>query len=147
MEPGGLALDCGAVAWHCAGPRSSSWGIHSNNGSAFGNGLYRGIAPGADLVIVKLVSEGAPAHDGQPAETPFQGCIDDALDWLDQKIDLLGQPCVALINSGTQWGPIDGTSAVSRKIDEVFGLDRPGRVYVSPSGDEGTLPTHAGGFR
>jgi hypothetical protein len=27
----------------------------------------------------------------------------------------------------------------------VFGLDRPGRVFISPSGDEGTLPTHAGG--
>lgn len=82
------------------------------------------------------MSEGAPAHDGQPAETPFQGCIDEALDWLDEKIDLLGQPCVALIDSGTQWGPIDGTSAVSRKIDEVFGLDRPGRVDASPSGDD-----------
>jgi len=52
---------------------------------------------------------------------------------------------VALVNSGTQWGPIDGTSAVSRQIDEVFGLDRPGRVYVSPSGDEGGYPAHAAG--
>src|SRR5262249_54713946 len=43
-----------------------------------------------------------------------------------------------------QWGPIDGTSAVSHKIDEVFGPDRPGRAYVSPSGDEGNLPNHAG---
>lgn len=120
-------------------------GIAAGNGLAFAGGKYRGIAPEADLIIVKLTSEGAPAHDGQSAETAFQGCIDEALDWLDEKIDLLGQPCVGLINSGTQWGPIDGTSAVSHKIDEVFGLDRPGRVYVSPSGDEGNLPTHAGG--
>ncbi len=120
-------------------------GIAAGNGRAFADEKYRGIAPEADLIIVKLLSEGAPAHDGQPAEAAFQGRIDDALDWLDQKIDLLGQPCVGLINSGTQWGPIDGTSAVSRKIDEVFGLDNPGRVYISPSGDEGNLPTHAGG--
>lgn len=120
-------------------------GIAAGNGLAFANGKYRGIAPEADLIIVKLTSEGAPAHDGEPAETAFQGCIDEALDWLDQKINQLGQPCVGLINSGTQWGPIDGTSAVSRKIDEIFGPDRPGRIYVSPSGDEGALPTHAGG--
>jgi len=120
-------------------------GIAAGNGRAFADNKYRGMAPEADLIIVKLTSEGAPAHDGEPAETAFQGCIDEALDWLDEKIDLLGQPCVALINSGVQWGPIDGTSAVSHKIDEVFGLDRPGRVYVSPSGDEGNYPTHAGG--
>lgn len=120
-------------------------GIAAGNGRAFADGKYRGIAPEADLIIVKLVSEGAPGHDGQDPETTFQGCIEQALDWLDAKIDLLGQPCVALINSGTQWGPMDGTSAVSHKIDEVFGQDRPGRVYVSPSGDEGNLPTHAGG--
>jgi subtilisin family serine protease len=141
------ALDGGpAIASRDAvGHGSSTAGIAAGNGSAFADGKYRGVAPNADLVIVKLVSEGAPAHDGQPAETSFQGCIGQAMDWLDQKIDMLGQPCAALINSGTQWGPMDGTSAVSRKIDEVFGLDRPGRVFFSPSGDEGTLPTHAGG--
>jgi subtilisin family serine protease len=120
-------------------------GIAAGNGRAFADGKYRGMAPDADLIIVKLTSEGALAHDGQPAEIPFQGCIEQALDWLDEKIDRLEQPAVALINSGTQWGPIDGTSAVSRKIDEVFGLDRPGRVYVAAAGDEGSLNNHAGG--
>jgi hypothetical protein len=119
-------------------------GLAAGNGSAAADGKYRGMAPEADLIIVKLTTEGAPAHDGQPAEAAFQGCTEQALTWLDQKIDLLGQPVVALINSGTQWGPIDGTSAVSRKIDEVFGSDRPGRVYVAAAGDEGGLPSHAG---
>jgi len=120
-------------------------GIAAGNGSAAAAGEFAGMAPDADLIIVKLTSEGAPAHDNQPAEAPFQANIDQALDWLDQKITLIGEPCVALINSGTQWGPIDGTSAVSRKIDQVFGNDRPGRVYVSASGDEGNLANHAGG--
>ncbi len=117
-------------------------GLAAGNGRALG-GRYTGLAPNADLLVVKLTSEGAPAHGGQPAEAPFQGCIEQALDWVDMKLLGLARPCVAIINSGTQWGPIDGTSAVSRKIDEVFGLSRPGRVYVSPSGDEGSLPTHA----
>lgn len=118
-------------------------GLAAGNGSAFGSGQYHGLAPQADFIIVKLTSEGAPAHGAQPAETPFQGCIDQALDWLDAKVAALNEPCVALIDSGVQWGPMDGTSAVSRKIDQVFGLARPGRVYVAASGDEGGLPSHA----
>lgn len=125
------------------GHGTATAGTAAGNGRALPDGRYRGIAPEADLVVVKLTSEGAPAHGAQPAEASFQGCIDDALDWLDTKIDALGQPAVAIINSGTQWGPMDGTSAVSRKIDEIFGDDTPGRVMVIPSGDEGSLDNHA----
>lgn len=120
-------------------------GVAAGNGSAAAGGKYRGMAPLADLIIVKITSEGAPAHDGMPAEAPFVGCIDEALDWVDAKATELDEPLVALINHGVQWGPIDGTSAVSRKIDEIFGMDRPGRAYVAASGDEGGLPNHAGG--
>jgi subtilisin family serine protease len=121
-------------------------GIAAGNGRAFAAGKYRGIAPEADLIIVKATSEGAPAHDGEPEEAPFNACFLEALDWLDGKVRLLGQPVVATINAGVQlFGPVDGTSVISRKIDQVFGQNRPGRVYVSPSGDEGSLPNHAGG--
>ena len=126
------------------GHGTATAGTAAGNGRAFASAKYRGIAPEVDLIIVKLTSEGAPAHGTQPAEIGFQGCTDEALNWLDAKITLLGQPCVAIINSGTQWGPIDGTSAVSRKIDSVFGPDRPGRIMVLPAGDEGSLPNHAG---
>ncbi|NND43772.1 MAG: S8 family serine peptidase [Xanthomonadales bacterium] len=125
------------------GHGTATAGVAAGNGRALPDGRYKGIAPEADLIIVKMTSEGAPAHGNQPAETFFQGCIDDALDWLDAKLDALGKPAVAIINSGTQWGPMDGTSAVSRKIDEVFGPDNPGRIMVMPSGDEGSLPNHS----
>lgn len=138
---GGPAIDSRDAVGH----GTVTTGLAAGNGSAFAGGKYRGMAPEADLIIVKLTSEGAPAHDDQPAEPFFQGCPHTALDWLDQKLTQLGAPCVALINSGVQWGPIDGTSAVSRKIDQVFGLNRPGRVYVEASGDEGGYDTHAGG--
>jgi len=127
------------------GHGTATAGAAAGNGRAFGNGTYRGIAPEADLVIVKLTSDGAPAHDSSRAEAAFQGCVNDALDWLDQKLTQLGQPAVALINSGTQWGPIDGTSAISRRLDQVFGSSRPGRVFVAPAGDEGGVGSHAGG--
>ena len=121
-------------------------GIAAGNGRAYAKGKYRGVAPEADLIIVKMTSEWEPEHDGQPEQKDFNGCILDALDWLDKKLNRIGKPAVGLINSGTQlWGPTDGSSSVSRKIDEVFGKRRPGRVFVLPSGDEGCLPTHAGG--
>ena len=127
------------------GHGTNTAGVAAGNGRAFANGKYAGIAPESDLPIVKKTSDGVPAHDGEPAEARFVACIDQAFDWLDQKVAQLGQPVVGLMNSGTQWGPMDGTSAISRKIDQVFGLDRPGRVFLSASGDEGALPNHAGG--
>ncbi|TWT39960.1 Subtilase family protein [Phycisphaerae bacterium RAS1] len=118
-------------------------GIAAGNGRAFADDRYRGMAPAADLIVVKIVSEGAQQHEDQPAEAPFIGCYEYALDWLDQKINEVGNPCVAIINAGVQYGPMDGTSAVSRKIDQVFGVDRPGRIYATGTGDEGAYPTHA----
>ena len=56
---------------------------------------------------------------------------------------VLKEPIVALMDSGTQWGPIDGTSAISQKINADFGAATAGHIYVAASGDEGTLPNHA----
>src|SRR5262249_42665383 len=97
----------------------------------------------ADLLIVKIASEGAPAHGSQPAEAPFQGCYDQGLDLVTQEAALLGEPIVALINVGAEAGPIDGTSAMSAKIDSTFGANNAGKVYVSGSGDDGALSNHA----
>ena len=126
------------------GHGTATAGTAVGNGRALADLRYRGIAPGADLIIVKLVSEGAPAHGTQVAEPAFQGCIDSAIDWLKPKLDALGHPAVILINSGTQWGPMDGTSAVSRKLDQSFGANAAGRVVVIPAGDEGSLSNHSG---
>jgi len=120
-------------------------------GAAAGNGLalegapLRGPASTADLVIVKATSEGATNSVYGPGEPRFDGCATDLLAWVDAKITELDQPAVAIWNAGVQWGPIDGTSQLSREIEAVFGPDNPGRIWVAPSGDEGGLPNHAGG--
>jgi minor extracellular serine protease Vpr len=120
-------------------------GIAVGNGSAAlpTSAQWAGFAPQADLLIVKMTSEGAPAHGTQPAENPFQGCYSKGLDLVTAEAATLGEPIVALINAGTQWGPIDGTSAISQKIDQDFGLNTPGRIYVEASGDEGNINNHA----
>ncbi len=128
------------------GHGTASAGIAAGNGRAFANGRYAGMAPEADLIIVKIVSDGAQAHDDQPAEAPFVGCIEEALDWLDAKLAQLGEPpCVGIINMGVQYGPIAGTSVVTRQIEQVFGPNRPGRIYACGTGDEGGFASHAGG--
>jgi hypothetical protein len=120
-----------------------STGLAAGNGRAAlpASAQWAGLAPAADLLIVKMTSEGAPAHSGQPAENPFQGCMGRALDLVTQEAAQLREPIVALMDSGTQWGPIDGTSAVSAKINGDFGSPR--RIYVAAAGDEGSLPNHA----
>ena len=136
---GGTPLDMRDAVGH----GTATAGTAAGNGRALGGQPYKGFAPEADLIIAKVTSEGAPAHGDQPAETPFAGCIDAAIEWAAAKFDELNQPGVLIINSGVQWGPMDGTSAISRKLDEAIGQDAPGRVVVMPSGDEGSLDTHA----
>jgi len=141
LAPGGTPL----AERDAVGHGTVTAGIAAGNGSALGaaSAQYAGIAPQADLLIVKVVSEGAIAHGSQPAEAPFQGCYNQALDLVTAEAAALGEPIVGLINSGTQWGPIDGTSAVSREIDLDFGQNHPGYIYVEASGDEGAYNNHA----
>src|SRR5579863_7000992 len=103
-------------------------GLAAGNGRAAlpASSQWAGMAPNADLLIVKMTSEGAPAHSGQPAEAPFQGCMGQALDLVTAEAAVLKEPIVALMDSGTQWGPIDGTSAVSQKIMADFGPNKIG---------------------
>ena len=119
-------------------------GTAAGNGRGMSGDLYAGIAPKADLLIVKMTSEGAPAHGTQTAEAPFVACADDALTWTKAKLDAYAKPAVIILNSGTQFGPMDGTSAVSRKIASTFGSNVRGRVVVLPAGDEGSLANHGG---
>jgi subtilisin family serine protease len=126
------------------GHGTATAGTAAGNGRGLPDGRYQGIAPEADLIIVKMTSESTPAHGDQPAQTGFNGCIDQAIDWAAAKMDELDQPAVLIINSGVQWGPMDGSGAVSRKLAEVFPQDKPGRIVVLPSGDEGSLPNHSG---
>lgn len=136
---GNLTLDFRDAIGH----GSTTAGLAAGNGNAFADGKYAGVAPEADLLIVKITSEGAAAHNGVAAEAAFNGCYDQALDWINEKATELAQPVVAIINSGVQWGAMDGSSALSKKVLEIFPLDRPGWVMVEGTGDEGNTPSHA----
>jgi len=127
------------------GHGTATAGLAAGNGSAALpiSKQWAGLAPEADLLIVRVTSEFVQAHNGQAQQPAFQGCYNQALDLVSQTAASLGEPIVAFIDAGTQFGPIDGTSAVSDRIDGDFGLNKPGYMYVSAAGDEGTLPNHA----
>lgn len=108
---------------------------------------FRGVAPAARYLIVKLVSDGAPAHDAEPAEAGFYdpALIPVAIDFVKAKAKELGKPCVMLLNIGSVGGPTDGTSSLARKIDATVGPGIPGLVFVTGTSDDGTAANRAGG--
>ena len=129
------------------GHGSTTTGIATGNGRNSLNGKYRGIAPNATIIAVKVTSDGAPAHDGEPAEAPFNDATayPVGIDFVRDKSIELGKPAVMLLNLGSQGGPTDGTSSLARKIDATVGPGKPGLIFVTGPGDEGGMPNHAGG--
>jgi len=142
------ALASGLALRHrdAVGHGTTTTGLAAGNG-ARSNGLYRGIAPEATLLIVKVTSDGAVAHDNEPAEAPFfsRARLLTAIDYVRAKAAEFGMPCVMLLNLGSQNGPTDGSSSLARKIDSAVGPGKPGLVFVTGPGDEGGQPNRAAG--
>ena len=142
------ALAAGTHLAHrdAVGHGTATMGIAAGNGRASG-GMYTGPAPEADLLVIKMVSEGAPAHDGEPAEAPGNATDDlaAALDWALGIAQAEGKPIVFLANFGSIGGPTDGTSEFARTIDARFGPGKPGRVFITGTSDDGGHPNHASG--
>ena len=121
------------------GHGTTSTGIAAGNGRNLPDRQYRGVAPSATIISVK-VAGGAPAHGDEPAEPDWY--VDGsglfvAIDFVADKARELSMPVVMLLNLGSIGGPTDGTSAFSRKIDETVGPDHPGVVFVTGTGDDG----------
>lgn len=118
-------------------------GIAGGNGRA-SNGLYQGVAPNAQFIIVKMVTEGAPAHGNEAAEAgqPVAD-IAKAMDFVLDKAGEENKPVVLLANFGSIGGPTDGSSDFARAIDARFGPGKPGVVFVNGTGDDGGADNHA----
>ena len=120
------------------GHGTTTTGIAAGNGRNSPDGKYRGVAPGATIIAVKVVG-GAPAHGDEPAEPAFwdYSALPVAIDFVVDKARELSMPVVMLLNLGSIGGPSDGTSALARKIDRTVGPDHPGVVFVTGTGDDG----------
>lgn len=121
------------------GHGTTTTGIAAGSGRNSVDGKFRGMAPKASLIAVKVTSDGAPAHGDQPAEASFFGfdLVTKGMDFVVEKAAELGMPVVMLPNLGSNGGPTDGTSSFSRKIDSIVGEGIPGIAFINGPGDEG----------
>ena len=116
------------------GHGTTTTGIAAGNGRNSADRKYGGVAPNATIIAVKVVAGegGNEPHFYDSAALPL------AIDFVVDKARELSMPVVMLLNLGSIGGPTDGTSALSRKIDETVGPDHPGVVFVTGTGDDGS---------
>ena len=126
--------DGGTLATRDAvGHGTTTTGIAAGNGRNRPDRKYRGVAPNATIIAVKVV---AGEGSGEPDFWDYSA-LPVAVDFVVDKARELSMPVVMLLNVGSIGGPTDGTSALARKIDETVGPDHPGVVFVTGTGDDG----------
>lgn len=106
-------------------------GTAAGNGSAAHykhSGPYTGLAPEAELLIVKFDFDNEKDRNSDTA-------ILDAINWIFQKAAAEGKPCVINMSLGSDYGPHDGSTAEERGIDDLTGA---GKVVVVAAGNAGT---------
>jgi len=110
------------------GPGNSGHGTHVT-GIAAGNGLpdktYVGIAPEADIIVVKT-------------DFDFNHII-DAVEYVFRRAGALGKPAVVNLSLATQQGPHDGTTTPEQMLASKVGK---GRVIVAAASNEGNINVH-----
>ena len=112
-------------------------GIAAGDGmDGYGYGNYAGVAPEADLVIVKATRD----MEGREFLSSDQII---ALTFIDSVAQVLDQPWVANLSLGGHNGAHDGTSSMERFIDSMVGPGKPGKVVVTVAGNDGDMDVHA----
>lgn len=114
-------------------------GIAAGDGSATNGqeppGKYRGVAPKADLIVIKL-------KEGEEEGFSEGTGIIDGIAYLVAKAKALNQPAVANLSLGNHGGPLDGTGLLDQVVQSSVG---PSQVIVASAGNERFIPIHAEG--
>lgn len=111
-------------------------GVAAGNGRNSG-GRYRGTAPDAELIIVKLGNTGG-------AGFPRTAELMQAVDYIVQKAEMLQMPVSVNISFGNTYGAHNGTSLPERFLDAAAQI---GRTLISVgTGNEGAEAGHTSGF-
>jgi subtilisin family serine protease len=98
-------------------------GTAAGNGAAEQGRPYAGVAPEADLLVVK-------GGNGFFSEAQMV----DGLAWLRARALELGRPMVVNVSITAQFGPHDGSRLLERAIDNLAG---PGFIVVVAAGNDG----------
>lgn len=99
-----------------------------SGGNTSATAAYRGIAPGADIVLV--------------ATTMTSSAILDGINYIRAYASSQQKPCVINMSIGSHVGPHDGTSAFDRACDDLFTLRPDSLLLVGAAGNEGLDNLH-----
>lgn len=110
-------------------------GTAAGNGKATGKsvpqGTYVGVAPEADLIIVRA------GVDSFPGEYHL------AVRWLAETARQMKRPCVINLSLGTQVSAHDGSAIEEASINSLLGKDNPGTAICIAAGNERDMSFHA----
>jgi hypothetical protein len=111
-------------------------GIACGDGSAMPGAPYRGVAPAATIIAVKVMHDFFPPVGNISGQQGYYNpsYLPVALEFVKHKTTELGLPSVSLINLGSIGGPTDGTSKIARAMRDF--TDN-GRLLVCGVGDDG----------
>ena len=112
-------------------------GIAAGNGRGSKNGKYRGAAPEAGLLIVKM---GGAVETGFPRTTQLMRGVD----YIVRKAEELKKPVAINISFGNTYGSHEGTSLLERYLDDMSNYWK--SVICVGSGNEGTSAGHTSGM-
>ncbi len=117
-------------------------GIAAGNGAASGDGIaagtFVGMAPEADIVVVRVFGDDC-AYLGQQINLIQAGAF------VDQMAQALGRPYVINLSLGTQIGGHDGYDLEEIAIDSLVGPGKPGKAVVVSAGNDSGRGAHSGG--
>lgn len=115
-----------------SGHGTAVMGIAAGNGAESG-GIYEGVAPNSDLLVVKL---GTPLPDSFPRTTE----LIQAIDYCVRKAMERNQPMALNISFGSSYGSREGNSLVETYLDQAAGMGR--MVICAGMGNEGRASGH-----
>lgn len=96
--------------------------------NAQANGRHKGVAPEADIIVVKYSGNG-----------DFRANVADAAEYIYQRALAMGKPAVVNASLGTYAGSHDGLDASALFINDMLD-ERPGRAFVCAGGNYGQAP-------
>ncbi len=126
-------IDAGQLLSNFSGSVHGSTVASNGAGDGSANGRHKGVAPGADLIVVKYSTAGG----GE-----FRARVADAVKYIFDRADATGMPAVVNASLGTYSGSHDGRDAAAQLIDSLIAARR-GRFLVCAGGNAGSqFPFH-----
>jgi subtilisin family serine protease len=127
-ECSAAVIDAGSCSERdIAGHGSHVSGTASGNGAGGNQHQYAGVAPNADIIMVKGGDFGFSSLD-----------IITGIQYIFKRAEARGSPAVVNLSLGTVFGPHDGTAAEEQAIDSLSG---PGHIVVIAAGNSGSNAT------